>query len=132
MSGYLRLVSHLVSSPNLVSPLCGSEEKYDMHSSYRDPSICRATMVWVSNQSGVAITVRITNTTGGMNNVFQIAAGAAETFPDNHWQRGGDELATIAQIGGNRVDVAVRKDAYVRVVGNAILAIQDFSSIPLN
>jgi len=88
-------------------------------------------MVWVSNQSGVPITVRITNNTGGVNNVFQILPGAPENFDDNHWRRGGDELATVALIGGSRVDVAVRKDAYVRVFADSILAIQDFSSIPL-
>ena len=98
-------------------------------------------MVWVSNLSNVAITVSITNTTGGNAGQFIVApfisAGPAgiqiqhENWADNHWGRGGPEQL-VAQINGMQVaqfqvnandHVTFNVDAY-EVVAPEVPAVQ--------
>jgi len=102
-----------------------------MHSSYRDPLICRATMVWVSNQSSATITVQITNTSGGSANTFTIYPKQNETVPLNHWGRKGPEVATIKLASGKSREIDVGKDSYVKVFDDAILKDESFTATTL-
>ncbi|KXN87995.1 hypothetical protein AN958_07845, partial [Leucoagaricus sp. SymC.cos] len=82
-------------------------------------------MVWVSNRSPAAITVSITNTTGGSASDYTVSpsvslgpAGDAfkgvkkETRDNNYWVRRGAETLKV-EIGGKELSFRVQKDDHV-------------------
>jgi len=78
-------------------------------------------MVWVSNQSSVAISVHITNNTGGSASTYTIYPKQNETYGVNHWARGGNETATITIANGKTLVIEVGKDTYMKVFDDAVL-----------
>src|ERR1700722_18358213 len=84
------------------------------------------TMPWVSNHTPQNITVQITKTTGGSDNVFTVqpaipysggAAAIPESSGENYWTRTGNETLT-AVIGGKKKSFSVAKDDHVTFYTN--------------
>ena len=78
-------------------------------------------MVWVSNQSSVAITVQITSNTGGSADTFTIYPKQNETRELNQWPRGGKETAKINLASGKYTEIEVGENAYLKVFDDTLL-----------
>ena len=78
-------------------------------------------MVWVSNRASVTIRVTITTKTGGSGSEYAIYPKQNEDWAKNHWERSGDETATIKWDSGKKAEYTVKKDALVTVFDDAVL-----------
>lgn len=78
-------------------------------------------MVWISNQSSATIIVSITDKTGGDSSEYNVFSKPFESWPANHWSRGGDETATVKYTNGKTFKFTVGKDKFVNVYEDAVV-----------
>jgi hypothetical protein len=81
-------------------------------------------MVWFTNRSSGSVGVTITNKSGGSDSDYMLLPNTLEMRTTNHWNRKGDEEATIRLANGKNKQFKIKKDQYVIVYEDTIVLME--------